>query len=78
MFQAEALPTRWFYRIACRSWCHGQLKPWVYAHPAIQLDLTATVLAAAGVVAGADLTLDGFKLLPFLNDVTGLVLISEA
>ncbi|MEI7900576.1 MAG: sulfatase-like hydrolase/transferase [bacterium] len=45
------------------SW-PGRLKPGVYGQPAIQLDLTATALAAAG--AKAD-TLDGVNLLPYLT-----------
>ena len=45
------------------SW-PGHVKPGVYGQPVIQLDLTATALAAAG--AKAD-NLDGVNLLPFLN-----------
>lgn len=44
----------------------GRLKPGVYAQPVIQLDLTATALAAAGVLASADWELEGVNLLPFL------------
>jgi arylsulfatase A-like enzyme len=48
------------------SW-PGQLKPGVYAQPAIQLDLTATALAAAGVTADPEWKLEGVDLLPFLR-----------
>ena len=48
------------------SW-PGQLKPGVYAQPAIQLDLNATALAAAGVAAGPEAKLEGVNLLPFLK-----------
>ncbi len=48
------------------SWA-GHLKPGVYAQPAIQLDLTATALAAAGVQASPDWKLEGVNLLPFLQ-----------
>lgn len=48
------------------SW-PGRLKPGVYAQPVIQLDLTATALAAAGVTARPDWKLEGVDLLPFLN-----------
>jgi arylsulfatase A-like enzyme len=44
----------------------GQLRPQVYDHPAIQLDLTATALAAAGVAARPEWKLEGVDLLPFL------------
>jgi len=47
------------------SW-PGRLKPGVFALPAIQLDLTATALAAAGVPIGQDSNLEGVNLLPFL------------
>ena len=47
------------------SW-PGHLKPGVFTHPAIQLDLTATALAAAGVEIGQDSKLEGVNLLPFL------------
>jgi len=47
------------------SW-PGHVKPGVFAQPAIQLDLTATALAAAGVQANPDGKLDGVNLLPFL------------
>lgn len=48
------------------SW-PGQLKPGVYAQPAIQLDITATALAAAGVNASPDRKAEGVDLLPFLR-----------
>jgi arylsulfatase A-like enzyme len=48
------------------SW-PGQLAPGVYEQPVIQLDLTATALSAAGVVADAGAKLDGVNLLPFLK-----------
>jgi arylsulfatase A-like enzyme len=48
------------------SW-PGQVKPGVYAPPVIQLDLTATALAAAGVEVKSEWGLDGVNLLPFLK-----------
>ncbi len=48
------------------SW-PGKLKPGVFAQPAIQLDLTATALAAAGVATKPEWKLDGVNLLPFLT-----------
>lgn len=45
----------------------GHLKPGVYSQPAIQLDLTATALAAAGVPVNPDWKLEGVNLLPFLT-----------
>jgi len=48
------------------SW-PGRLKPGVFAQPAIQLDLTATAMATAGVQASPDGGLDGVNLLPFLT-----------
>lgn len=48
------------------SW-PGQVKPGVFSEPAIQLDLTATALAAAGIKASADWKLEGVDLLPFLR-----------
>jgi arylsulfatase A-like enzyme len=45
----------------------GKLKPGVFAQPAIQLDLTATALAAAGVATKPEWKLDGVNLLPFLT-----------
>jgi len=47
------------------SW-PGHLKAGVYSQPVIQLDLTATALAAAGVQAPPDWKLDGLNLLPYL------------
>jgi arylsulfatase A-like enzyme len=49
------------------SW-PGRLKSGVFTQPAIQLDLTATALAAAGVQVDRDSELDGVNLLPFLTD----------
>ena len=50
----------------------GHVQPGVYAQPAIQLDLTATALALAGVEVKAESKLDGINLLPFLaGDKTG-------
>jgi arylsulfatase A-like enzyme len=48
------------------SW-PGRLKPGVFAPPAIQLDLTATALAAAGVPVAQDPQREGVDLLPFLT-----------
>jgi len=48
------------------SW-PGRLKPGVYTQPAIQLDLTATALTAAGVDIKPEWKLEGVNLLPFLN-----------
>jgi arylsulfatase A-like enzyme len=48
------------------SW-PGQVKTGVFAWPAIQLDLTATALAAAGVAVPPEWKLDGVNLLPFLT-----------
>jgi arylsulfatase A-like enzyme len=45
----------------------GKLNPGVYPQPVIQLDLTATALAAAGVVASPDWKAEGVNLLPFLQ-----------
>ncbi|OHE77475.1 MAG: hypothetical protein A2107_15345 [Verrucomicrobia bacterium GWF2_62_7] len=45
----------------------GRVKPGVFNQPAIQLDLTATALAAAGVEVKPEWKLDGVDLLPFLN-----------
>ncbi len=47
------------------SWA-GKVKPGVYTQPAIQLDLTATALAVAGVSVEPG-KLDGVNLLPFLS-----------
>jgi arylsulfatase A-like enzyme len=48
------------------SW-PGHVKPGVFTQPAIQLDLTATALAAGGVQADRAANLDGVDLLPFLT-----------
>ena len=48
------------------SW-PGKLKPGVFESPAIQIDLNATALAAAGVEAKPEWKLDGVNLLPFLS-----------
>lgn len=48
------------------SW-PGHVKPGVYTQPAIQLDLTTTALAAAGVQVDQDPKLEGVNLLPFLT-----------
>jgi arylsulfatase A-like enzyme len=48
------------------SW-PGHLKPAVYDQPVIQLDLHATVLAAAGLEPRPEWKLDGVNLLPFLS-----------
>lgn len=45
----------------------GHIQPRVYDPPAIQLDLHATALAAAGVLPHPDWKLDGVNLLPFLS-----------
>ena len=47
------------------SW-PGRVKPGVFVQPAIQLDLHATALAAAGVEIEPEWKLDGVDLLPFL------------
>jgi arylsulfatase A-like enzyme len=48
------------------SW-PGRVKPGVFEQPAIQLDLHATALAAAGVDIKPEWKLDGMNLLPFLS-----------
>jgi arylsulfatase A-like enzyme len=48
------------------SW-PGHLKPGVFAQPVIQLDLTVTALATAGVQTSPDWGLEGVNLLPFLT-----------
>jgi arylsulfatase A-like enzyme len=48
------------------SW-PGRVKPGVFEAPVIQLDATATALAAAGVEVKPDWKLDGVDLLPFLS-----------
>jgi len=47
------------------SW-PSRLKPGVFTQPTIQLDLTATALAAAGIQVDGDSKLEGVDLLPFL------------
>ena len=54
-------------RVPFVVWWPGRLKPGVFAQPAIQLDLTATALAAAGVQIDQDSKLEGVDLLPFLT-----------
>lgn len=48
------------------SW-PGRLKPGIFNQPVIQLDATATALAAAGVELKPEWKLEGVNLLPFLN-----------
>jgi arylsulfatase A-like enzyme len=48
------------------SW-PAHVRPGVYTQPAIQLDLTTTALAAAGVRVDQDSKLEGVNLLPFLT-----------
>ncbi len=48
------------------SW-PGQLKPGVFDKPAIQLDLHATALAAAGATIKPEWQLEGVNLLPYLS-----------
>lgn len=48
----------------------GHLTPAVYDEPVVQLDLHATALAAAGVVAPAEAKLEGVDLLPFFTGQT--------
>lgn len=45
----------------------GHIKPGVFEHPTIQLDLHATALAAAGVTVKPEWRIDGVNLLPHLN-----------
>ena len=52
------------------SW-KGKLKPGVFDQPVIQLDLTATALAAAGVTIKPEWQLDGVNLLPYLAGERG-------
>jgi arylsulfatase A-like enzyme len=49
----------------------AKLKPRVYEKPVIQLDLTATALAAAGMPARTEWGLDGIDLVPFLSGPEG-------
>jgi arylsulfatase A-like enzyme len=48
------------------SW-PGRIQPGRFEAPAIQLDLTATALAVAGVKIKANMNLDGVNLIPFLS-----------
>ncbi len=48
------------------SW-PGKIKSGVFHQPVIQLDLTATALAVAGVEAKTEWKLDGVNLLPFIS-----------
>jgi arylsulfatase A-like enzyme len=48
----------------------GTVEPGTFEQPAIQLDLHATTLAAAGVKATPDMKLDGVNLLPHLRGET--------
>lgn len=48
------------------SW-KGKVKPGVFDQPVIQLDLTVSALAAAGVVIQPEWQLDGVNLLPYLT-----------
>jgi arylsulfatase A-like enzyme len=48
------------------SW-PGRVKPGVFTQPAIQLDLTATALTAAGVAPRPEWKLEGVDLLPYLT-----------
>lgn len=48
----------------------GTLEPGTFEQPAIQLDLHATTLAAAGVKTTPDMKLDGVNLLPHLRGET--------
>lgn len=53
------------------SW-PGKIKPGVFEHPVIQLDLNTTALAVAGVEVKPEWKLDGVNLLPFvLGEKTG-------
>lgn len=54
------------------SW-PGRIQPGRFEAPAIQLDITATALAVAGVKIKANMKLDGVNLIPFLSgSKTGL------
>ncbi len=54
-------------RVPCVIAWPGSLPAAVFADPVIQMDLTATALAAAGLTAGPEWKLDGVNLLPFLT-----------
>ena len=47
---------------------NGRLKPGTYSQPVIQMDLTATMLALAGVKPAAKWPLDGVNLMPFIEE----------
>jgi arylsulfatase A-like enzyme len=49
----------------------GRLKPGTYEKPVIQMDLTATALALAGMMPDTRWPLDGVNLLPFLDGSPG-------
>ena len=49
----------------------GHLKPGTYAQPVINMDLTATILALAGVTPDAKWPIDGVNLMPFLEGKPG-------
>jgi arylsulfatase A-like enzyme len=49
----------------------GHLKPGTYSQPVIQMDLTATILALAGVKPDAKWPMDGANLMPFLEGKEG-------
>lgn len=50
----------------------GRLTPGTYTQPVIQMDLSATILALAGVKPDTKWPLDGVSLLPFLEGKTGM------
>jgi len=47
------------------SW-PGRLKPGIYSQPAVQLDLTASALAVAGITPKPEWKLEGVDLIPYL------------
>jgi arylsulfatase A-like enzyme len=49
----------------------GHLKPGTYSQPVINMDLTATILALAGVTPDAKWPIDGVNLMPFLEGKPG-------
>lgn len=49
----------------------GHLQPGTYAQPVINMDLTATILALAGVTPDANWPIDGVNLMPFLEGKPG-------
>jgi arylsulfatase A-like enzyme len=54
-------------RVPCVIAWPGRLAPAVFHHPVIQMDLTVTALAAAGVTLRPEWKLDGVDLQPFLD-----------